>query len=201
MNNEIIEKAVKILKEEGIIVYPTDTAYGIGADADNAYAIEKMYELKKREDGKPTHIIVSDIGMAKRYAIFDERAEKIAEAFWPGALTLVLPKTDRVLNNLTGAGKTIGIRIPDNAIALSIVKSLNHAITTPSANVSGGETPYTIDAVKESFGEDFEKIDYCIDVGKLEEGKISTLVDMTGDEVEILREGAISREQIIDVLG
>src|SRR3989344_5041665 len=131
-----IDLATWHLKSGQAVVYPTDTANGRGVDATNARAIKKLLKIKQRR-AQPTHIVVSSLVMAKKYAVFSKFAEKLFKMFLPGPLTLAL----ELLSAGTG---TIGIRMPDNKIALSLVKKLKHHITTPSANPKGGHVPYTI---------------------------------------------------------
>lgn len=195
-----IKKAVETLEQGGIIAYPTDTAYGLGVDATNTEAIKSLFELKGRNAEKAMHVTVSDIDMAGTYAEITPDAEKLAEAFLPGPLTLVLRKKETIPDVLVGGKNTVGIRIPKNDTALAIVRLLKKPITATSANISGGDTSYSTTAVRESLGEKSDRVDVYVDDGTLPRIAPSTLVDLTQEEPIILREGPITREQILDVL-
>jgi L-threonylcarbamoyladenylate synthase len=199
--NNLLQKATQILEHGGVVVYPTDTAYGLGVDATNENAIEKIFDLKGRGQEKAVHITVADIEMAELYAEITEDAKKLAEAFLPGPLTLVV-KRKKTLPDMLALGKeTIGIRMPKNATALALVKAFGKPITATSANISGDDTSYTIDAVRDSFGLRAGEIDLYVDEGQLPHIIPSTLVDITGAKSVILREGPVSREEVESVLG
>jgi L-threonylcarbamoyladenylate synthase len=199
-SESIVEQAVKILKNGGIIAYPTDTVYGLGVDATNDEAVEKLYLIKKRDKDRPTHVVVSDIDMAKDYVSIDEAGQKIASHFLPGPLTIVLKNKGSVSKKIIGESNTLGIRVPKSDLILSVVKKLGRPITTTSANKAGDRAPYSVKEIKESFGENIEKIDLIIDAGQLENTLPSTLVDLSHKEVKVLREGPVSKEEILKVL-
>jgi len=197
---ESIQKAVNVIKGGGIVVFPTDTAYGLGVDATNDQAVQKLYTLKERDSSKPIHIVVSDLEMAGEYVEVTGDAQKLADVFLPGPLTIILKDRGVISKKLLGEGSTLGIRIPDNKAILNLVESSGVPITATSANKSGDSNPYTIEDIKRSFGDDFNTIDYVIDGGELNKVPPSTLVDLTGHTLEILREGPITREEILKVI-
>lgn len=190
MNSDLdIQKVIETLKNGGIVLYPTDTVYGLGVDATNIDAIRKLYDLKGRSYSKPTHVIVSDLEMAGEYAEINDKARELAERFLPGPLTIILKAKDSVPSELIGGGETIGIRIPDNSFCLEFTKQYGRPITTPSANKSGEETLSLVSEISKQFD---KKIDFIVDQGKLGESKPSTIVDLSEGDIKIIREGAIS---------
>ena len=198
MNNQIIQ-SVRILKRGGIVVYPTDTAYGLAVDATNAKAVKKLYQLKGRNFKKPIHVIVFR-DYCNTVVYCSKAAKKLIEKFWPGPLTIVLPlkakgKSWKMLSGGTG---TIGIRYPAHKTAGRLVEALGKPITTTSANVSGGSDSYSISQVKKQLKKVISRYStniYFLDGGKLSKTKPSTVVSLVG-RVKILREGPISKKQI-----
>lgn len=179
-----IEKAVKVLSRDGLVVYPTETVYGLGADALSENAVYKVYEAKHRLMGKPISVAVSDIEMIYGIAHIDDFAEKFINEFLPGPVTIVLPSKNILPEDLTGGTKTIGIRYPDNDIALKLISKFDSPITSTSANISGEVSPTTADMVN-------VVNDYLIDGGKVA-GIPSTVVDL--ENKKIVRAGAMIDE-------
>jgi L-threonylcarbamoyladenylate synthase len=196
-----INKALAVLKSGGVIVYPTDTAYGLGVDATNEQAVEKIFAIKDREYGKPVPVIVGDIDAARRIATFSASAEKLASAFWPGALTIVVPAREHELSQSIHGETTIGIRIPKQTWCVHLAQSLGAPITSTSANATETPAQYSIEGVRHSLGATAALVDLWIDGGILSGGPVSTVVVVAGDQIDIKREGAISRENIEKVLG
>jgi len=147
------------------------------------------------------HVVVGDINMAGKYVEITKEAQKLARAFLPGPLTLILNDKSRVSGRVVGERKTLGIRIPENDFARELVVCLQTPITATSANKSGDLAPYSIEEVHKSFGSSFGKISLVVDAGELPKVAPSTLVDLTGREPKIVRNGPISREAIFAVLG
>lgn len=197
-NLETLKKAMDVLTQGGLIVYPTDTAYGLGANALNEDAIKKMYDIKGRDFSKPTHVVVKDWQMIEELCFINERARKLYDAFLPGPLTLILPKHPNVSNILTANLPTIGVRIPKSLITIQLSNNLRFPFTTPSANRSGEPTPYSIEEVKKVL--DIEKVDLILDAGELPRITPSTIVDLSTEELRIVREGPITREEIENTL-
>lgn len=193
-----IEKATKVLQSGGLLIYPTDTAYGLGANALDEGAIGKVYEVKGRDFSKPTHVVVRDWKMIEELTETNELAKKLYDKFLPGPLTIILPKHPNVPNLLTANLPTLGVRIPDNLITQSLSRLLTFPYTTPSANKSGGKTPYSIEDVKREL--DISKIDLILDAGKLPKTSPSTIVDLTGKVSKILREGPINKMEVAKAL-
>jgi L-threonylcarbamoyladenylate synthase len=197
-NEEAIEKAVEVLKSGGTIVYPTDTAYGLGVNAFDNKAIEKLYSLKGREFNKPTHVIVRDWEMINKVTIPNKDAKKLFYKYLPGPITLILPKRKIVSDMLTAKLPTLGVRIPDNKITQLISKRFSFPYTTPSANRAGGKTPYCLDDIMREL--DTKYVDLILDAGSLPNKIPSTLVDLSTNTPKILRIGPISENSILDTL-
>lgn len=181
---DIIDRAVSVLMHDGIIVYPTDTLYGLGADAFSEDAILKVYDAKKRDIGKPVSIAVSDVEMLASVARIDSSMEAFIRKFLPGPVTVVVPAKKILPDILTGGTGLIGIRIPANDIARQIIERFDTPITATSANLSGGKDPQTPDECTVPH-------DLLIDGGRLP-GTPSTVVDLTTKT--IVRRGANAGE-------
>lgn len=180
----VVDKAVRVLARDGLVVYPTETIYGLGADALSEIAVYKVYEAKQRPMGKPISIAVSDIEMIYGIAYVDEFAERFIRKFLPGPVTVVLPVKSSLPSDLSGGMGTIGIRYPDHAVAQAIIAGLDSPITATSANISGEVSPVTSDQVNVPH-------DYLIDGGSLA-GTPSTVVDLAAGRIE--RPGAMLDE-------
>lgn len=183
--------AVKVLSKSGLVIYPTETAYGLACDATNANAIKKIFYVKKRK-GKSIPIIVSSVKMIERYAVLDKDARKLMKRFMPGPLTLVVRK-----KNLPDAlsKKTIGFRIPANKFAINLVKKFGKPITATSTNLSGQKSIYNISEIKKIF---IGKVDLIIDSGDLPKRSPSTVFDVNSRK--LIRKGKISLKQIEKII-
>ncbi len=187
------------LQNGEIVLFPTDTIYGLGVDALNVEALKKLRELKGRQEGKAVSIIVADMVMAEEYAEVSPLAQKLAAAFLPGKLTLVLKAKPNLPPELTAGTGTIGIRIPKHLLCLNLARELGRPLTATSANVSDKEPEKTPGKILAQFGERAGMISQVIDLGELPESLPSTVVDARGDKSIILREGAISQKQIENI--
>lgn len=180
-----ISQVVKTLKQGGLIAYPTDTTYGIGCNIFNARGVKNIYQIKQRDARKPFSFICSDLSDAANYAQVSNFAFKIMKRHLPGPYTFVLDATRVVPNTLTTRQKTVGIRIPDDEIAMAIVRELGHPLVTTSANLTG-ETPlHDPVEIEESMG---RMLDLVID-GGIRYGDPSTVISLIDDHIEVLREG------------
>jgi len=192
---KVLKKAVKIMKGGGLIIYPTETCYGIGTDATNPKSIEKIYEIKGREHTKPIPVLVSNINMIKRYGVTTKRVEFLVKKFMPGPLSLVIKKK-RPISDVNQEG--ISFRISSHPVASELVKLLGKPMTTTSANISSQPSIYEIKKIIENF-EDI--VNMIIDCGDLPRNEPSTCIDMTDeDNVKIIREGPIPSELILKEL-
>lgn len=187
---ENLREIISILNNGGVILYPTDTQYGLGAIATDNIALDKIREIKNRDKSKAISIIVSDTDMALKYVSIPNTAQDLINKHLPGALTLILPARDTELSENLGNNLKIGIRIPDQQDILNLVKQLNMPITTTSANISGQIPAYTVDEIMLQFGESADLIDMILDNGILDENA-STIVEINENEVIVLREGGV----------
>ncbi|MBP3800585.1 MAG: threonylcarbamoyl-AMP synthase [Clostridia bacterium] len=201
--NEIDDEKLKAMSEKirngNIVVFPTETVYGIGTNGLNEESIKKLYEVKQREFNKPISLLVSDVNMIKELTKdITEIEYKLIDAFCPGPFTIILKKKDIVPNILTANGATVGIRMPENEIARKLVKYSGVPVAAPSANISGKPSGIEI----EDIVKDFEgKVEYFIDGGKSKLGIGSTIVRVIDGMPKILRQGSITKEQIEKVVG
>ena len=193
--NEAILEAVKILKSGGVIVYPTETLYGLGSNAFDKKAVKRVFEIKSREK-KPIAVAAKNLKDAKKLVEFNSLAIKIAKRFLPGPLTMILPLKDKRLEPLSIGTKNLGIRIPDNIVTQKILKFCSFPITTTSANISGGNNPVNAEDAINQIG---ERVDLILDAGKCELGQPSTIISTTNNEIKIIRKGAIPEEEILKI--
>jgi len=193
-----IDEAIKFLKQGGIVVYPTDTAYGLAVDATNYNAVKKLYQLKGRNFKNPVHVIYPSTVWLKKIVDLNIMALRLMVKFMPGPLTLVLPLRSKLpsFKMLSAGTKTLGIRLPNHKIALGLVKKFGKPITTTSANLSGGGNTYSVAEAKKQFAAQRNKPDFYLDGGKLKKVKPSTVALVSSNHVKILRTGPISEKQI-----
>lgn len=195
---EQIEQAIAILKKGGIVAFPTDTVYGLGANALDDDAVTKVYRAKKRPRHLALPLLLSDISQIASVARdVPDMAWQLAQRFLPGGLTLVLHKASAVSSVVSGGGHTIAVRVPDHPVPMALIKGLGAPITGTSANLSGSPSPLTAQEVYRQMG---DWVDLIID-GRCPGSVDSTVLDLTGDVPAVLREGAISKEEIERVCG
>lgn len=193
-----INQAVTILKRGGLVAFATETVYGLGADAKNPAAVQKIFTAKQRPANFPLNVLISDVSQLSQWAIdIPQTAYQLAKEFWPGPLTLILKKAPQVLDIVTHGKSTIGLRIPDHPQALELLKQFGSGLAAPSANRFGHLSPTTALAVREELG---DAVDLILDGGQCELGMESTIVDLSGDQPVILRSGMISIQKIEQVL-
>jgi L-threonylcarbamoyladenylate synthase len=189
------KKAAAALKKGGIVIYPTDTIYGIGVAADNEDAIERLKNLKGRERKKPISVIVPDVKRMEECGELTPLAKKFAEAHLPGPLTLVIPARNHISPSIMLNG-AVGVRIPKEEFCLALAKEFGRPFTTTSANKSGMGTPRTAEEILRHFSQELPQIAVVIDGGPRSEGRPSTVVSCVGDTPYVLREGALSRTEL-----
>ena len=194
-----LEKAAAILKAGGLVSFPTETVYGLGADARNDQAVARIYEAKGRPSFNPLIVHVPDITAAEQHCDFNDTARQLAQAFWPGALTLVLPlKADAGISKLVTAGlQTLAVRVPDHRVAAGVLKAFGGPVAAPSANPSGRVSPTTAAHVIAGLG---DRIDAVVDGGDCAVGVESTIVSCAGAPA-LLRAGGIPAEALEACLG
>jgi len=194
-----IKLAAEVIKKGGLVAFPTETVYGLGADALNEKAVKKIFKVKGRPADDPIIVHVADRKELKRLAEeIPEEAEELIERFWPGPLTLVLKKTERVPKVTTGGLETVAVRMPDNAIALSLIKEAGTPIAAPSANLFGKPSPTSAKHVEHDLG---GKVDLIIDGGSTRIGVESTVLDVTSSPPVLLRPGGVTLEELREVVG
>ena len=194
---ENIFRAGQLIKRGEIVAFPTETVYGLGANAFNVEACKKIYLAKERPADKPLTLHVANFEMIEEIAEINLTAEKLIEKFLPGPLTIILPKKNIVPDFVTCNSKSVGIRFPKNVIAQEFIKIAGVPIAAPSANISGKNPPVTAQEVFENLS---GRIEIILDGGKCDVGISSTIVDISTGELKILRQGIISAESIAEFL-
>ncbi len=191
-----IHQAIETLKNGGIVAFPTDTVYGLGADASSHEAILRIYEAKRRPRRLALPLLLADVSQIPSVARdMPEIAWLLAKHFLPGALTLVLYKSPSVSSLITGGSEKIAVRVPAHPIPIALLEGLDSPITGTSANLTGRPSPLTTREVYNQLG---DRVDLIID-GECPGGVVSTVVDITTNPIRILREGAISSEEILRI--
>jgi L-threonylcarbamoyladenylate synthase len=189
-----IKKGISILVNGGIIAYPTDTVYGLGACFDNVQGIKRIYEVKNRPMNMPLPLLLADVSWIERVAFsIPEVAYQLIDSFLPGALTLVMKKADTIPDIISGEKKTVAVRIPDHFITIALINGVGKPLIGTSANLSGKPSALSAGEVYDQLG---KRIDYILDGGVCPGGKESSIVDVTGNIPVLLREGAISKNDI-----
>lgn len=195
------EEIERYLKAGKLIIYPTDTVYGVGGIIESEETIENIYKAKERNFKSPLIVLVSDMEKIEKIAYINEKnrekIEKLIERFWPGGLTIILKRKDNVPDIMVSGGATVGVRMPEHEIALNIISRAGGMLPTTSANISGEATPKSYAELSEKFK---SRVDIIVDGGECPIGSASTIIDMS-DEPKILRLGAISVEEIEKVIG
>lgn len=196
---EEIATAIRRLRAGRLIAFPTETVYGLGADAFSEAAVARVFELKGRPAANPLIVHVSGVAMARGcVSDWPDRAEALAKEFWPGPLSIVLAKSARIPANVTGGGPNVAVRCPDHPLTLALLEAYGAPLVGPSANLSGGISPTTAEHVSEAFGE--EEV-YVLDGGPCIGGIESTVLSLAGPGPVELRPGLITPEQIASVIG
>ena len=198
INNEnyqpAIKEAVKLLKQGGVLVYPTETSYGLGGDATKRSSLKKIFKIKKRKPNKAVTVLVADFTMAKKYGKFDKRSWKLAKKYWPGPLTLVLAvrnQRQKVFLDPVGNNKTLGMRISPQPLATQLVKELKRPLVTTSANLSGQPAAYSTREIIGYFKNKKFQPDLILDAGRLPKTRPSTVIKIENKKIKILRPGPL----------
>lgn len=193
-----ITKGASIVKNGGVIVFPTDTLYGIGCDPYDEKAVDKIFKIKNRDKINPLPILASSVVDIERIVLLSRTAKKLAQIYWPGALTIIVPLIDKKISDNLRAGKmSVGVRVPNNVCVLSLLKDCKY-LTGTSANKSGEPGCKSFSEVLSSSLRGFDAI---LDGGEVEEGVQSTIVDLTGQHPRVIREGAIVSQAIYATIG
>lgn len=191
--SKVIDQTATIIKQGGLVIFPTETVYGIGALMRNKKAVDKIYQLRNRPKNKAVLILIASKKDLDKFAYLNLRAKKIINKFWPGPLTVILKKKNNIPNFITANRKTVAIRLPENKFLLNLIKKIGQPIIAPSANISGRKSPLL---AKETFKDFFGKVDLILDAGRTKYQKESTILDLTGKLPKVLRQGAIKNEKI-----
>lgn len=193
----MLDRYIELLKNGDVVAFPTETVYGLGADAWNPDAVKKVFEIKKRPADNPLIVHVSDTKTVKEFAAkISDDARKLMKAFWPGPLTLIFPKKPEVLDIITAGLDTVALRWPQHPLSQQLIAQAG-PLVAPSANSSGKPSPTKPEHVKEDFGEDFP----VIEAGETDIGLESTVLDISSEPYRIYRPGAVSAEEIEKVIG
>jgi len=199
INYNFIKQAARVLGRGSLVVFPTETVYGVGADVFNEQAVAKIFSVKQRPTDNPLIIHIAHLSDLKKLARnISPQTRLLAKHFWPGPLTLILPKKLEVSQAVTGKNDTVAVRMPDHPVALALIKALKSPIAAPSANLSGKPSATDIVHALSDFG---DKIDVYLDAGPAKIGLESTVLDLTVDPPEILRPGGITKEVLQNFLG
>ena len=199
MPDSIIDEAVRVLRAGGVVALPTETVYGLAADAANLAAVRRVFTIKGRPPDHPLIVHVPNAQALARYAAGDPPAlRRLAERFWPGPLTAIVRKTDFVSDIVTGGQPTVALRIVDHALTQAILERFGGAVAAPSANRFGRISPTTAQHVRDDLG---SEVDLIVDGGPARIGVESTIIDLTGDVPAILRAGVIGPTALGDALG
>lgn len=189
-----LEEIITGLNSDGTIVYPTETCYGLGCDAFNEVAVEKIFNIKERDPGKPALMLVHDVSIIKQYIDWMPAMEKLAEKFWPGALTLVASLKDSkhpFARGVIGTDNTIAFRVTSHPLAREMCGKLGRPLVSTSANIAAMGNPYDIENILGMFRHHDPQPDILIDAGVLPEQKPSTIVKVEGEALTVLRQGEI----------
>jgi len=195
---DVIVEAAATIRAGGLVIYPTETVYGLGADACSDEAVAKVFAAKVRPIEDPISIAVSSLEMARQFTQLTHKAEAIFKKFLPGPLTVILRAKPTISKLLTAGTRKIGVRVPDHLVALKRLDFVGGPITSTSANISGRPAPSTAREALDQLG---KSVDLAIDAGRCKLGVPSTVVNLTVEPLEILREGPVTREKIRKALG
>jgi len=201
-----IKKAAKALKDGYLVAFPTETVYGLGADASNPTSVARIYDVKDRPTDHPLIVHISSISQMDKWAVdVPEYAINLARNFWPGPMTLILKRSQLAKDFITGGQNLVGLRVPSHPTALTLMNEFENlggfGVAAPSANRFGAVSPTTSDAVLEELGTYLSDKDFVLDGGASEVGIESTIIDCSGETPNILRPGIISKEQVEEVCG
>ena len=193
-----VARAVQILKSGGLVAFPTETVYGLGADASQPSAVARLFEVKGRPPGRPLTVHLGDEADPDRWCLWSGAAARLADAFWPGPLTLVLPRRPTVHDVVTGGLSSVGLRVPAHPLALELLHAFGGGVAAPSANLTGRPSPTSAAHVRADFG---DTLGCILDGGDCPLGVESTVVSLVGSSAVVLRLGAIARPALAQILG
>jgi L-threonylcarbamoyladenylate synthase len=191
---ELIERAVKVLQCGGVVAYPTDTLYGLAVDPRSAEAVRRLFAIKRREPGHAVPLIAADLPQAEAAAVFDRRARRVAHAFWPGPLSIVVPATDRLCAEVRAEDGSVAVRVPSHRVPRELAAAFGFCITATSANRTGAPATASAAIVAAVLGSD---LDLLLDAGDSPGGPPSTIVDLRGAKPILVRSGAVAWDRVL----
>ena len=193
-----IDLALRLLQDGGVVAIPTDTLYGLAADALNPVAIEKVFAIKERPEGLALPVLLADPEQLHQVAdVVPDQLRAVAEAFWPGAMTLIIKRKRSLPPRLTAGNPTVAVRVPDHPVPRELARGLGRPITGTSANISGAADPKTLGELRKQVG---DRVDLLVASGPVPAGSASTIVDLSGDGPRLISEGAVPFEKIAALL-
>jgi L-threonylcarbamoyladenylate synthase len=194
MQRDRLLRAIAILRNGGVVAYPTDTLYGLAVDPRSTTAVDRLFEIKRREPGRAVPLIAASVEQASEAAVFDERAQRVAAAFWPGPLAIVLPAREVVRPKIVASDGSVALRVPAHPVSQALAAGFGFCLTATSANLSGEPPTSSPDIVAKTIG---HRIDFLIDDGDSPGGPPSTIVDLRGAAPRLVREGAVAWDRVL----
>ncbi|MBI2677030.1 MAG: threonylcarbamoyl-AMP synthase [Candidatus Yanofskybacteria bacterium] len=198
--DDVIAEACRVLRLGGVVVYPTDTVYGLGTNACDSFAVNQIFKIKKRAYSKPLPVIARNIEWVDALAFFNAKTRKVVESIWPGAVTVVLPSRNQVSSVTTAGRSSLGVRIPDFVFTDKLLGKFGYPLTATSANISGEEATNDINKIIQRFQDSNCRPNLIIDAGILPKSKPSTVIDLTSGLPKVLRVGPSRPEQLLKLL-
>ena len=195
-SQEVVNKIISFIKKKKVIVCPTDTVYGLICDINSKEAVRSLFEIKKRSRNKPLPVFVKDINMAKEIAYINKKQERFLKKVWPGKITIVLKSKKKFPKGIASKENKIGLRIPDYNILNILLEKLEVPLSATSANISGKPSSIDVKEIIKQFEKEEVKPDLIVDSGRLRKSKPSTVIDLTGLKIKILRKGEIKKEEL-----
>jgi L-threonylcarbamoyladenylate synthase len=197
LDTPLVARAVDVLRDRGVVAYPTDTFYGLAVDPRSPEATAKLFRVKRRSPSTAIPLIAASIEQAERVATFSAADRRLAERFWPGPFTLVMPARPGLADAILAGGTTVAVRVPAHPIACALASEFGFCITSTSANESGDPPAVSADDVVSAVG---ERIDLLLDAGRTQGGPPSTVVEVTAAGPRIIREGAVPWDRVLGSL-
>jgi L-threonylcarbamoyladenylate synthase len=197
LDTPLVARAVDVLRDRGVVAYPTDTFYGLAVDPRNPEAVSKLFRVKRRCPSTAIPLIAASLEQAEKVAIFSPADIRLAQRFWPGPLTLVMPARPGLADAILAGGTTVAVRVAAHPIACALASEFGFCVTSTSANESGDPPAVTADDVVSAVG---ERIDLLLDAGRTAGGPPSTVVEMTADGPRLIRAGAVPWDRVLGSL-
>jgi L-threonylcarbamoyladenylate synthase len=197
LDTPLVARAVDVLRDRGVVAYPTDTFYGLAVDPRSPEAVGKLFRVKRRSPSTAIPLIAASLEQAQQVAVFSQADLRLAQQFWPGPLTLVMPARPVLANAILAGGTTVAVRVPAHPVARALAGEFGFCITSTSANESGDAPAVSADDVVTAVG---ERIDLLLDAGRTEGGAPSTVIEMTTEGPRLIRDGAVPWNRVLESL-